>query len=517
MELIKNNLRMNRIIKSDTVTFYVNREERLVEGNPDIANVIRQKEIATVDYVTVRNNQLIINGTISYNMLYYTSEDGTSNGVEGEMSFEENVKMQGLKEEDKADIRLVVTNSSVKLLDGRSYIYKVQMMAYIIIETMEELEVVSEAENQNMMVKKGELEALSVVVDKTDTFRIGEQISLPSGKPSISKIIWKDIRIKNINTKVMDGMIHIGGELYVFILYTPEETEKGGQWIETTLGFGGNLELEEAREDMISYIGVDMHDINVEAQMNQDNEVRMLDIGAVLKLSIKLYEEKKIEVIEDVYMPGKMLVPSTEKKNYEKLLVKNASRTKITVPIDVDENKGHILQILSSSAQVKVENIIVSDNGLKVLGKLKTCVMYISSEDSTPICSQSEETDFEHRIDAEGISADDKYYMNWRVEQVSANMISTEKIEIKAVIALEAIVFKEDQMAFITQIEEQPMDMEAFNAAPVLKGYVVQQGDTLWTLAKNNYTTIESIMQINNLTSEQIKRGDRLLLLKSCQ
>ena len=143
--------------------------------------------------------------------------------------------------------------------------------------------------------------------------------------------------------------------------------------------------------------------------------------------------------------------------------------------------------------------------------------MYISSDDSKPVCCLWKETDFEHRIDAEGISPQDKYYINWRVEQVNANMLSTDEIEIKAVIALEAIVFKEESGEFIARINEEPIDMEAVNAAPVIKGYIVQSGDTLWKLAKENYTTIENIMKLNGLQSQQIKKGDRLLLVKSCQ
>ena len=87
----------------------------------------------------------------------------------------------------------------------------------------------------------------------------------------------------------------------------------------------------------------------------------------------------------------------------------------------------------------------------------------------------------------------------------------------KAVIVLETIVFKEERKGFITQIEEEPLDMEKVNRAPVLRGYVVQSGDTLWKLAKENYTTIEKIMQVNDLQTGQIKKGDRLLLMKSCQ
>ena len=50
-----------------------------------------------------------------------------------------------------------------------------------------------------------------------------------------------------------------------------------------------------------------------------------------------------------------------------------------------------------------------------------------------------------------------------------------------------------------------------------MKGYIVQKGDTLWKLAKENYTTIEKIMTVNNLENETIKKGDRLLIIKSCQ
>ena len=96
-------------------------------------------------------------------------------------------------------------------------------------------------------------------------------------------------------------------------------------------------------------------------------------------------------------------------------------------------------------------------------------------------------------------------------------MLNADEVEIKAVIALEAIVFKKVEQNFVTEINQGPVDMEALNSAPVLKGYIVQKGDTLWKLAKENYTTIEKIMTVNNLENETIKKGDRLLIIKSCQ
>ncbi|MFQ9514566.1 MAG: DUF3794 and LysM peptidoglycan-binding domain-containing protein [Eubacterium sp.] len=517
MELIKSNIHMNKIIKNEAVSMHVNHEERVSEANPEINNIINHRETVTTDNVSVRNNQIVMNGTISYGILYYTNDNGMIHGIEGEIPFEETIKVPGLEEDSNVDVRLVVISSSVKLVDSRNYIYKVQMMAYITVEKMEDLEAVTAMDKENVMTRYYQIDGLSMIADKTDTFRISEQVSVSSNKPAIDRIVWKDVRIKSVNTKMMDGMIHIGGELYLFIMYVPEEEGIPHQWIETTLNFGGTIEMSEAMEGMVSYIDVDLHNVNVEPQMNQDNETRILDINALLKLNIKIYEERQMEVLEDVYSPNVNLIPVMEEKVYEKLLVKNASRTKSTVKLNIDQSKGSILQICNSGAEVKIENILVSDNGLKAIGKIRANIMYISSDDTHPVCCEWKETDFEHRIDADGITLDDKYYINWRVEQVNSNMLSTEEVEIKAVIALEAIVFKEEKRPFITQINEEPIDIEAMNAAPILKGYVVQSGDTLWKLAKENYTTIEKIMKVNDLTSQQIKKGDRLLLVKSCQ
>lgn len=517
MELIKSNIHMSKIIKNEAKTFYVNHEERITEANPEIGNIINQNETVTVDNISVRNNQIIINGTVAYGLLYYAENDRQINGIEGEIPFEENLKIAGIEDDCNADVRLVVMSSSVKLIDNRNYIYKIQIMAYITVERLEDLETVTGGVRENMMTRYGHIEGISAVADKTDTFRIHEQLSVPSAKPPIEKILWKDVRVKNINTKMLDNMIHIGGELNVFLMYSPEEESAPTQWIDTTVNFGGTLEMNEAKEDLISYIISKLHNVTVDSEMNQDNEMRNINVNALLKLNIKAYEEKQLDILEDVYAPDVNLTPVMSERMCEKLLVKNASRTKNTVKINIDSENGHILQICGSSADIKIENIIVSDNGLKAIGKIKACIMYISSEDSNPVCCQWKEVDFEHRIDAEGITGEDKYYINWRVEQVSTNMTSTDEVEVKSVAAMEIIVFREEKRAFISEIKEEPIDMEKVNAAPVLKGYVVQSGDTLWKLAKENYTTIDKIMEVNELKSDQIKKGDRLLLIKSCQ
>lgn len=123
MELIKTNIHMNKIVKNEVTSIYVNHEGRVTEANPEISSIINQKEMVTTDNVSVRNNQLVINGTVSYGMLYYAQDSGRAYGIEGEIPFEETVKIAGLEEDSNADVRLVVVSSSAKMIDsGITYI-----------------------------------------------------------------------------------------------------------------------------------------------------------------------------------------------------------------------------------------------------------------------------------------------------------------------------------------------------------------------------------------------------------
>lgn len=538
MRLEKKNIHMNKIVKSETVIFFVSREERIMDADNEIENIINQKEIVTTDGVVTRENQITVNGTINYNILYYPKNSEMVCGEEKEINFEENIKLMGINSEDNANVAMEVLSSSIKPVDGKNYIYKIQLKAYIIVEKIEDLDIAtaidtdSQEENyennfakensgknnvENIMTKKRNIDSLAIMADKTDTFRVSEQIAVPHGKPPIGTIVWSDIRIKNQNIKTMEGSIIINGQLSVFIIYIPEMENMPEQWLEQTIDFNGQLEMSEATEDVVSYIELWLNNVNVQPEINQDNEMRNLSVSALLKLNVKLYKETSIKVIEDVYKPGANLVPIMEPKTYQKLLVKNASRTKEVVKMKIDKTKGQLLQICNSQAEIKIENILVRDNSLKAIGKIKTCIIYISSDDRHPICCQCRESNFEHGIDAEDIEVNDEYFLNWKVEQVNANMLNADEVEIKAVIALEAIVFKKVEQNFVTEINQEPVDMEALNSAPVLKGYIVQKGDTLWKLAKENYTTIEKIMTVNNLENETIKKGDRLLIIKSCQ
>ena len=62
-------------------------------------------------------------------------------------------------------------------------------------------------------------------------------------------------------------------------------------------------------------------------------------------------------------------------------------------------------------------------------------------------------------------------------------------------------------------MKEEKLDYQAIQNIPGIVGYIVKEGDTLWSIAKKYFTTVESIQEQNEGV-EEVKPGDKLLIVK---
>mgnify|MGYP000009496348 len=96
-------------------------------------------------------------------------------------------------------------------------------------------------------------------------------------------------------------------------------------------------------------------------------------------------------------------------------------------------------------------------------------------------------------------------------------MLDQDHVEIKAVIGLDLLAFEQEQIDNITDTREEPLDMEQLQKRPGLVGYIAKDGDSLWSIAKENHTTVEDILRDNHRTDEDLRRGEKILIVKKVE
>ena len=88
-----------------------------------------------------------------------------------------------------------------------------------------------------------------------------------------------------------------------------------------------------------------------------------------------------------------------------------------------------------------------------------------------------------------------------------------EEIEIRVSVVFDFISFRKTKQRIMVDMKEEPLDYEKIQKIPGIVGYVAKDGDTLWSIAKEYFTTVESIREQNEGV-EEVNPGDKLLIVK---
>ena len=105
--------------------------------------------------------------------------------------------------------------------------------------------------------------------------------------------------------------------------------------------------------------------------------------------------------------------------------------------------------------------------------------------------------------------------MRAEVEQLQATMLDGEEMDVKAVLSFSTVVFKTMPVALISDVTVAPLDAAKMNNLPGMVVYMVKDGDNLWNIGKKYYVSVDSLKKMNGMESDEVKSGQKLLIVKS--
>lgn len=517
MELVMKSMHLNRQKGKIVTQITLENDFNVSDQKPDVSDIVTENHFIIIDSLKLGSGKAEISGRLSVQALYIA--DGERQSVwnmEMNIPFLEPVNMDMLSDGDTVRADYTIDNVKVSVINSRKISVKALVTFTLEAESIYDMEVAIEPEMADSAeyIKK-QLKIMQIVMKKRDVFRIKEEVDLSGGKPNIKEIIWRNIDIRNCQTKLMEDKVSINGELSMFLIYTPEEDEMPAQWMDTIINFNGVIDAEGCNEDMIHDITVTPAEINVDIKPDYDGEQRIFEVDAVLNLDMRIYDEDSVDILEDIYSPSIDLITEKKQACGENLVMKNVSKCRVSERVTLDDNKGRIIQICNTSGNVCIDNIVPTDDGINIDGVVEVKNLYISGSDNTPFCVAEAVIPFSHKADVKGMNSEMIYNVNARLEQLNSVMTSENEIEVKAVISMDITVCNRIDEPVITAIEEREPDINKIKNMPGIVIYNVKNGDNLWSVAKEFHTTVDSIKEENALHSDRINAGDSLLIVKS--
>lgn len=516
MELIKKNIHMNKLKCKSTLQLTLDDDFNVPDVKPDIDQIITEQGEVKINDIRATNGKLLVKGALVFNVLYLSEGDQRPvQNMSGEIPFDEVINMDITCTDDDPIVKWDLEDLSTGLINSRKLSVRAIVGLYVAVEELydEETAVMVEGPEDVQYINK-KIEVTDVAINKKDTFRIKDEINLPANKGNITSLLFSDLRLSNVETRLLDDRFTIKGELPVFILYTSEDEENPIEYYETELPFSGTVECNGCNEDMIDDITYGIASKSLEIKPDTDGEERVLDIEVILDIGIKVYDVEEPEILCDVYCPSKEVTPVIRNASYENLVIKNNSKYRVADRILVPDNQPKILQICHANGIIRIDDITSEGAELLVEGAIEASILYISEDDNRPMNAIKGIIPFSQTVELKGMKPGSNYEIKPTIDQLSVMMLDSEEIEVKATVNLNTIVFDIITEPIITDIEVAELDLEKLQSMPGIIGYVVKRGDTLWKIAKKYYTTVDNIMAINNLEDDRIKEGDKLIIMK---
>ena len=504
---LKRQLFRQNLLRSRAFTQITLDDDCIVKDNkPDLLNIIHTRGSVIFEDVKVSSQTVWVTGQLRFVVLY-RSEDNRLESFTDSINFGEKIFMDEVEERDTVNLSGDLEDLNISAINSRKLAVRALLGIHAVCEVPVEEEIVSGVENDpDIQQKSRTMQLLALTSAKKDILRVHSDIALPQSSPNIGHLLYDYVEVRNRQVICTGEQMQIQGEAYVNVLYSSPEGKM--EWYETMVPFSESIEGGMTGTQPICWVHCQTKEYEVEPAEDYDGEMRALSLNLSMDVEMKLWEERNVELLADVYSLETNLVPQKEMVCAKKLLIKNEAKLRISEQMKLAEEQERILQLCSFEGHAEMDHVEPVENGLQVEGILTVDILYATTDDSFPIAHTQEQIPFTQIVDVPGMKGhteDISYEIEPAIDQLAVNLLDNERFEVKAVISLQTIVQQEVCMEKIVDIHKEPLDAVELMKQPGIVGYIVKKEEQLWDIARHFHTTEAEIMETNGLKSADVQ------------
>ena len=514
MELLTRNIHMDRIRTKAVTQFTLEDDLNLPESKPDVNNLNLEKGELVVEEIKPSVDFVTVRGYLNYVVLYHTLDGGSGLVVlEGKLPFEEKINLQGVTGQDAVKVDCVLEDITASMINSRKLNLQALITMMAKVEEFYDESVPVEIRGEEWVeYRKQPMTLAQIAISKNDIFRLKEEVSLPSNYPNMLQILWSNVSLGDVEFKVQEGRLALSGDVHLFVLYEGEGEDRPCRTFENTIPFSGMLECYGCREGMLPDIQYKIGQQELAIRPDFDGEERNIGLELVLDIAMRIYEEERLDVISDIYGVSKEIEAVMHKASLRKLLSRVTGKTKVTDRVRV--KNGSVLQLLHSEGNVSLEQKMIVDNGIQLQGGIQLKIMYITGDDENPYGCTQAVVPYKYVLEVPDIKPDDLSEVRGEIEQLQVTMLDGEEMDVKVVLRFATVAFQQMPMEIISHVNVTDLDSEKLSRMPGMVVYMVKSGDNLWNIGKKYYVPVDTLRSLNNLENDDLKIGQKLLIVK---
>ena len=525
MELIKKNIHMDRLKCKASTQITLEDDINISDSRPDAAMLILKRGNVSIDDVKVITDSVTVKGKLDFSVAYTTDggERIDLNGMDGQIAFTEQLNMEGVESGDSVQVKWEVEDLTIGLINSRKLSIQSVISLYLSCEVLSDEEAAVDLYHEEPVeYRKKTLDVATMTVKKKDIFRIKEEVEIPGSFPNIDELIWQDVRPQEVEFKVLDDKISIQGEVKAFFMYRGDGEDRGNDFPEichheTVLPFSGIVECTDLSEGMIPEISWLVTEKETEIRPDFDGEDRIVTFDLLMELDICVYKEDRIDILSDVYGVSKEVKAIEKDALFRRLKSRAAGKSKMGEHIVLPDTHSPVKKVLHSNGTMQIVSHDIVEDGVYIDGIVNLNVLYESNDENKPYGVANSMIPFNYTLNVEDINEYCVYRLQAEVEQLVVSAIEPLELDVKAVLCFRSNIYEQMYEKIIDDLTISEPDLDKLGELPGIAVYIAGPGESLWDIGKRYYIPISQLKEANDMSDEEVRAGDKILIVKNTQ
>ncbi|WP_288222432.1 SPOCS domain-containing protein [uncultured Clostridium sp.] len=518
IDVIRESIRYEQLLREGLTNQPLKGEHLLRDSQyPDMKEVLGVDAKATITNKEIVGDKVMVEGNLDYIVFYVSKEeaimDAPTNKIHAVVfndKFSNYVDLNNDEHNTVCNVECEIEHIEANWMNERKVGIDGLLTLRWEIYKNGEFEYVKDIEGKEDIQTKKEDETLNGVKGEKDIDLMGKSmLKATMDKPEIDEILKCNMNLHKKEVKVVEGKVYVGCYCKVSILYKGKDN-KELETLEDDVYLSKEEEVPGITSDMLSTLDLVVAEEQHAVNSDDVGENRVVNIEFVVKGSIKVYSNEKVEILKDAYSPTMNIEIENGKKEFT--LIHSIVNSEVTTReiFDIENKEDRVEKIVASTGQPLIKDKVVEDERVKVEGTINVCIIYKVAGEELNYGILTGNIPFNSIIDVRGLKKDMNVVVKPYLENMDTN-IEGNAISVKATVGLGIKSYYKVNKDFIKDVVEGAEGTKEKKASVII--YVVGDGETLWDLAKKYNTTVAELERLNDINEDQqIKAGCKLII-----
>lgn len=501
IDIEKSNLSINQIVANKRENGIIDGDCIVPDVKPDILEIVSSSGIVNVYKKEVSEGKVRIDGCISTFIIYVGIENDTrsTRSINHTLDFSQIISVDNVTSDMNSMVEINLNNIECKIINERKVNIKANVNFDIKVFNNTNVEFVNSINIQDLQKLEDTVQVNSVLGIGATKTSIKEVIGIDNSD-NLAEILKVSTNINNIDTKTSYNKTLTKADVGVKILYVTEDGRYNT--VSKTFPVVGFIDMKDVNEENVCTTNAEIKNMVLKPNSVQEHS---LSLDMEIEMSVIAYERREINIIEDLYSPSVNL--NFEKKSIR--TVQNKSIFRGTFNFNQKEllNIGEE-KVYDIDTNVNAENVSIVTDGINIDGNVQFIVTH-STNQMTGIARKVVNVPFNYRLPASNIVQNADTRITANIHNENFNIMPGSEMDLRMDIEF---VADTSNMIDINVIDDVSENTDTQENKYNMVIYFTKPEDTIWKIAKKFNSTTRTIIEANNLASEELKTGTKLFI-----